>query len=169
MTNPCALVISVFLRPVSTRRRRWTHKEPLRNKLPFTPPSLHIPHELHYTISNPITSTRKPHYQHDVPPLQARNNPITSTRQPPHKYIPLPSIWGRGWGWGFCGFVVPPVTSPVRYLPSTRHLPVTLSLIINHLHRHTPQNGTMSLKTKMPKVNHFSSGTQMSTNPKLTL
>ena len=25
------------------------------------------------------------------------------------------------------------------------------------------------LKTKMPKVNHFSSGTQMSTNPKLTL
>ena len=45
MTNPCALVISVFLRPVSTRRRRWTHKEPLRNKLQFAFISLHIPDE----------------------------------------------------------------------------------------------------------------------------
>ena len=36
MTNPCAPVISVFLRPVSTRRRRWTHKERLPDKLQFT-------------------------------------------------------------------------------------------------------------------------------------
>ena len=36
MTNLCALVISVFLRPVSTRRRRWTHKELLADKLQFT-------------------------------------------------------------------------------------------------------------------------------------
>ena len=35
MTNPCAPVISVFLRPVSTRRRRWTHKEHLTDKLEF--------------------------------------------------------------------------------------------------------------------------------------
>lgn len=32
MTNPCALVISVFLRPVFTRRRRWTHKNNITNK-----------------------------------------------------------------------------------------------------------------------------------------
>ena len=45
MTNPCAPVISVFLRPVSTRRRRWTHKELLADKLQFTLLSLHISDE----------------------------------------------------------------------------------------------------------------------------
>ena len=35
MTNPCALVISVFLRPVHTRRRRCVQQQLLTDKLQF--------------------------------------------------------------------------------------------------------------------------------------
>mgnify|MGYP004622466551 FL=1 len=97
---------------------------------------------------NSITNTMYPHYQHEITLLQARDNHPTSTyRSPPYGG----GVGGGAFGvaaWASCGFVVPPVTSAVRCRPFIHHLSATLPLIINYLHRYTPQNGTMSLKNK---------------------
>ena len=58
MTNLCALVISVFLRPVSTRRRRWTHKEPLTDKLQVAHPPLHISNKPHFSRQKSLYSSK---------------------------------------------------------------------------------------------------------------